>query len=111
MMYAVCQPPEFILPPESLEVIVDQPFSLACIVHGNPVPQLTWLKDDKVITVYDGNCQNEVDVESLQNFGKFVVNRADLARHDGKFSVHATNDAGEVTYKVEVTGERCTFGT
>ena len=102
-MYTV---PEFVLPPEPLEVTEGEPFNIISIATGKPTPQLSWYKDGELLNDDESwQCESERDDSSLQNFGKLVIKSADLAVHDGKVAVEATNEAGNVMREVDVVGK------
>uniref|UniRef100_A0A3Q1G7K6 Protein turtle homolog A-like n=1 Tax=Acanthochromis polyacanthus TaxID=80966 RepID=A0A3Q1G7K6_9TELE len=89
-LLSVTAPPIFTeAPPPVLEALVGSHLSFSCVAHGNPTPNITWLKDGTVI-----------QRDGVLSLGAVSMQSA------GQYTCHASNSEGNVTRmtKVEIKG-------
>jgi hypothetical protein len=103
--FPVLVSPTFVEKPSSGEATVGENVSWSCTVHGKPIPEVTWYRDD--VPLED---QPKVKVKSNETSRKHQVDSSckledtDLSYDSGEYCVKAENAAGKVTHTFGLTG-------
>lgn len=84
------------------DVLAGQPLSLYCLVYSTPIPEITWMVNERPVAENDPNIELSDDKRRL-HIGKARIQDA------GVYKCIARNAAGESvkTFEVEVLGENC----
>ena len=100
------QPPSFTSVPDPLEVTEGKEVKLEAKAKGKPVPKLTWFRNGIPIK-HDAFTRLQAldDRKKLLAFSTMLMRKGDARKHDGEYTVEATNVAGTVTHTVPITGE------
>lgn len=88
--------PEFVQPLKVVEVVEGEPARLECRVTGLPSPNITWLKDEKVIV-------ESIRVKtSMEGELCFLLIPETTLDDEGEFKCEARNDFGKATTMSEL---------
>lgn len=98
------EPPQFLEPPQSVEILEASSASLVCTARGHPIPNMKWYKDEKVVSDTEYITLCEEDVGNLTKKSEMILTNASIPIHDGKYTVEASSEAGSVVHDVNVTG-------
>jgi hypothetical protein len=89
-----------------MEVTEGKEVKLEVKAKGKPVPKLTWFRNG-VPVKHDAFTKLLAldDKKKLFAFGTMVMRKGDSKKHEGEYTIEATNCAGTVTHTVPLTGE------
>ncbi|XP_054706310.1 muscle M-line assembly protein unc-89-like isoform X2 [Uloborus diversus] len=90
-------PPHFVQEPVDASVTQGEPYQMECHVFGNPLPLVSWFKDDVCI-------DNSTEYFALCNNG-YCTLRIDeaSAEHQGRYTCRAVNPVGQVACSANLT--------
>ena len=97
--------PEFLEPPESLEVEEGKDAIFTCLTKGKPVPSITWsqagtpLVKDKHVFIKD-----KPDKNKLTNQSELKIKSVISDEHEGEYEVEVRNTAGSAQHNVQLIG-------
>jgi len=84
--------------PSELTVIEHQPLRLSAKVSGNPLPNVKWFKDGKLVVDDD-----RVSIKLLQDgTAKLEISSTDLTKDSGVYKLEAVNATGKVSTQTKV---------
>ena len=98
-------PPTFNMTPDPLEVTEGKNVKLVCKAHGKPVPEITWYRDDDLISgdgemkVQTKEISRKLEVESILKADK--IQMEDESQH---YRIIAENLAGNAIHEFSMTG-------
>ena len=103
----VHQPPTFTSVPDPMEIAEGNEVKLQCQAKGKPVPKVTWFRNG-VPVKHDAFTRLQAldDKKKLLALSTMLMKKGDIRRHDGEYTIEATNCAGTVTHTVPLTGEK-----
>ncbi|XP_066494845.1 myomesin-3 [Tiliqua scincoides] len=83
--------------PDVATIMEDKTLCLTCIISGDPYPEITWYKNEKVITFQD---RYKMEVKGTV----ITITIENVCSEDtGKFSIHVKNKWGSETGRVTVS--------
>ena len=100
--------PRFLQLPLPTEVTEGKAFTLTAAAGGNPVPTLTWWKNDQQLSAY-GGWRVEEKRDHLMVSSTLSVESACESAHGGRMVVKAENEAGCADQDVDVNGKSLLF--
>lgn len=89
-----------------MEVTEGELVDLECRALGKPIPQVSWYKDGKPLKQGDDFAFDNVEnLAEMQTESKLRIEQVDPALHDGKYTMVAENQAGEVQHDIMLLGK------
>ena len=77
----------------------------SCKAHGNPVPNITWYKDDQPLDGKpDINIKYSETLSSLQADSTLRLEHCNLGSEGATYRVEAENQAGKISHTFSLTG-------
>ena len=103
--FPVLCPPSFIVTPDSMELVEGKHAKFSCKAHGKPVPEITWYREDELIT---GNgimkIQSKANTKKLEMESSLQTSRVTLGDESPRYVIKAENQAGNVFHEFNLTG-------
>ena len=102
---SVLCPPTFLLTPDSKEVTEGKHAKFLCKAYGKPMPQISWYKDDSIVSGDDRmKVQNKDNSRKFEVESELQTTRVLLGDECQTYIVKAENKVGSVSHEFSLIG-------